>query len=222
MTLIEGDQLKIVQRILGLQSTGLTGLADFDDANVTQVLSIGPEMLRRALAPIASTGWFTCVLQNDSTAGGDTRSEIDPYTPDPSASGGYPSPVPDDLDFWILGVGAALSAGDGTLFSAGQLNVVTPATAIGWAEDDGGAAVAPLLGIHQLAAWDDLDVSLPSAHQPCFLTASGQRTYWPRIRVRRGGTINFETEQTGPGVMTLNCFMACALMPASLGQDVTS
>jgi len=220
MATIDGDQLRIVQKILGISQTGLSGLTEIDDGSLTQVLNISPEMLRRGLAPVASDGWYTCVLENVHAAAGEIRSAIDPYTPGDAAAGGYPSPVPDDLDFWLLACGCALSAG-ADLFLAGMLNVVTPATAIGWALDDGDVVVAPPIAIHQIGRWDDMDATQPAALAPCFLTASGQTTYWPRMRIRRGGTINFETEQTGSGDMELRCFMICGLFPASLGQDVT-
>ncbi len=217
--LIDGPQLRGIQRLLGLAQSQLTSITEIDTENLSQVISLTPDLLRRANVPQASTGLFMGVMENVHGAADDESSTIDPYAPGAVIGvGGYPATVGDELDVWILSASLLRTSGAGDVNQA-TLRLGTGASSrfLGWGIDDLGAAVvsedAPL--ITAFAAFN-----AATGGAPAFAPEVGSGLAQARIamRIRRGFDIIFNS--TSNGIVTCRLVMQIGLFPEGLGQDV--
>lgn len=218
MTLVTGDQLRLVARLFG-RGSSLSGSTDLDVDAVTQTLPIVPEIVRRSLTEANSGGWNEGLLLNEHTDAQTLTSSIDPYAPGDNAVAPYPALVPLGFDVWIMGVAAVRvdSAGTGAYSSA--VLAINPGAAVqSWGEDDSGDAVAGGPRII-LARFDGgLDVNLVGINPP-LLTEAGEVFVPLRMRIpRQGSTLEWISDSVA--TCSLRAHIILGLFPESLGQDV--
>jgi len=222
MARIEGSQLLVAQQLLGLSSRQVAGLTDIDDGNVSYTVPLAPEMLRRSLSAVNSTGWFIGIMENDHAAADSEASTMDVYNPNSLgagvAQGGYPSPVPEGFDVWILNATLQRITGASDL-TGGVLRLRADANfGLGWGIDDVQAAVSDDTAPY-LAHWDGFDSRAGGANPGGTETGTGRVSAIPiNMRIRRGMLLVLST--TSAGSMNIHCSITCGLFPQGLGQDI--
>jgi len=219
---IDGQQLALVNRLLDLPSSSLTGLTTIDDGNVSQVIDIGAAILRRGLTPVASTGLFIAIMENVHSGADSETTTVDPYSVGTLAVGGYPAAVDAQLtDVWISDVMCIRTSGAGELNSAQlRLNTVGgPVNPQGWGVDDSGAFIAGTDG-PVLAMWIGNAVSTGGGSQVNFPEAGTGKASAIQVnrRIRPGESMVFSSASTAAADFQL--VFTIGLFPAGLGQDI--
>lgn len=220
MAQIDGPALAPIVRILGLSQSAISGLTDIDVDNLTQVLNVVPEIVRRGGTDFTSSGgWYQGILENvHSIADGET-SFIDPYAPAGSAVAPYPSIVPEGFDLWLLGVGGVRNSGAGGL--TGALMQVDPLrTMVGWAQDDAGALVTAVSPSFTVARFDSISVEIGGVQADPMLTEDGQCFVAVNMRLPRGVDLVFHSEAAAAAEFQAQFLMG--IFPEALGQDVVA
>lgn len=207
---IDSDSLLRMNRILGLGKGG-SSQTELDDAVVSQVVDITP-VVRRSRTQAQTTGLWYFVQEHVHAGAGGLGSNWSPYDAVGNINA-FPRPVPEGLDFWIIGFSGRRTAGAGGLTAAeAVLNVLATQQAGGI--DDGGTAVASAAGI-PLAIWDSIDAA---GSQEMFLTEAGQPFVPLPMRMPRGANIGFGSEAAAAATFLLQGL--CGLFPEGLGQDI--
>jgi len=207
---IDSQALEDARRILGLGGSGTgagAGVTEFDDGLLQQVFDAGP-VIRRGRTPAGSEGIFSASLTNNHIVDGILATTVDPYNPG-ATTAGYPSPVPQGFDFYLLRTFVTLSTGG--FLNGCMLRVVYPFD-------------------HQ-AFGDAVDMDLPYAMYNAEVTTAGiifagsslmgttNVVQGRPLRIGRRQTLEFVSEVTG-GALGVACRFLVGLFPSSLGQDV--
>lgn len=216
MSLVEGDQLRLVQSLMGLSSSAVSGVTDLDDGSLTQTLPIIPEIVRRSLAEANLTGWYQGLLRNIHPGAGSINSGIDPYSPGDDAVAPYPASVPSGWDVWLLMVTGVRSSDAGD-FSGGVVGVNPIATNQGWGRDNLGALVA-LSPRFSVARFDAVEAAIPGVSDDPLITEQGNTMVRVGLRLVRNTTIEWHTESVDAG--TYDAQFVMGIFPEGLGQDV--
>jgi len=216
MTLIEGSQLDVVQRLFG-QAGAIAGLTVLQDDAIAQTLPVVPHVVRRGLTLASSSGIFTAVLENVHSAADNERTVIDPYAVGPLLQQGeWPGTVPAAWDIWIITAGIVRTAGAGDL-TGGQLRFDSNAFGVGFTSDDAGAAITAT-NQPVLASWAVLNTLLGSATTSAAVIGTGELHARIYQRIRRGFSLAWDT--TSDAAATFRLWMTLGLFPAAMGQDV--
>ena len=215
MTIIKNAVLLPIQRLIGKASIPIPVV--LDDASISLVLPIVPDIARRSLSSLPTGGWFQGILENVHSAADDEFSSIDPYAAGVDAVAPYPASISDDFDVWLAGVGGARSSGAGGL--TGALLGINPVNhQQGWGRDDAGAPVtgSPMF---RIAFFDGLETAAVSSQDP-FKTPQGEVWVPVGLRIARGATLTFQS--TSAAAAEFQAIFLIGLFPAGLGQDVVA
>jgi len=210
---IISDALDQMNRVLDLAGGRPASVTELEDGSVTQVVDINP-IVRRSRTIGRTTGIFNCVLENVHGAGATSESSsIDPYNAGGLNVNGYPQPVPDDMDVWVLRVSVFISVATGSNLTTADYFLRTAAEQQGLSSDDGGLAVSAAIKNLPRYHWDTVTTS--GAVQNGI---SGAFCYDVPERIRRGANFRFESVATN--AVETQCVLVCGLFPIGLGQDV--
>lgn len=200
MQRIDDQVLQSVSKALRLPLSGAAPLTFFDDGHLQQVLDV-TGLLRRGGVLGPTGGLWACGLTN-THAIADTQSQnFDPFAV-ATPLNGFPSPIPDFLDLWIITPLITLNADvAGTAF----FGVQWPASRVGFGIS---SHSEPLVVISGSAVIAGTRIGTPTTAGP--VTA---RAY----RVPRGATLRFDSTSTGAGAMVARFIVG--LFPIGLGQD---
>jgi len=217
---IDGPQLSPIHRILGLNQSTASGLTEIDTDNVTQVLPVVPEIIRRGSTPFNVSGWYEGILENVHSAGDAEASSINPYSPGAGARAPYPAEVPLGFDVWMLGVGGVRSDGAGGLTEA-MIQVNPNATQVGWGLDDAGAAVAAVSPSITVARFVTLATTgVGTITDDPMIDDQGNTFVNVRQRIPRGATIEFHS--LSAAAAEFQAIFLMGIFPEALGQDVVA
>jgi len=215
MALITGDQLKQIQKILGLPIAQVSGITDIDMGNVSLTMGIS-DIVRRGASIGTIDGWFLGVLQNVHSGADGERSEIDPYNPGADAVAPFPAVVPEGWDIWLLGASLIQITPSGTLLTAAQILLNPQPFSQGWGRDDTGSPVAATNGL-TVARFTSVVNDVTDLGAEAGITDQGLPHQPIRMRVPRGSTISFSSESSAAA--TFRALLVCGLFPSALGQD---
>jgi len=218
---ITGDQLRLIPKLFGLGGGQVSGATNIDGSDVTQVANVIPEILRRSMTAPSTGGFFVGLMENVHSGADDERSTIDPYNPGAAlARGGYPAAVPEGWDVWVLKASCLRTAGAGDN-TGSQLRLDTGGTefGLGWAVEDGGGIASLLTTAPLLVQWSNINVETALGLDPCLEIGTGLLYTEPKVRVRRGYNLTFDSTSTA--AITLQCVILLGLFPEGMGQDIT-
>jgi len=209
---IDSAALGLITRVLRLG--GGDGAAAFlDDDNVSQVLNLNP-IIRRSPS-LVGEGWFYGIMKNRHAGADNEVSLIDVYNPI-GARNGYPNPIPNTLDVWLLSVQGRRVSGAGAL-TAAALDLLPVADQQGWGVNDGGDPVETASRM-VLARWDSLETTMTNLQ--FFITEQGEPSVPIGIRVPRGADLEFSSFSGGAANFDLQLMLG--VFPLALGQDVVT
>jgi len=213
---VTGGQLRLIQKLFGLGSSSVTGATDIDANDLSMVVSVIPEILRRGDSLATQSGWFQGVMRNVHAGADDQESVIDPYAPGVAAVPPYPTVVPAGFDVWLLSASAIRQTGAGDIVEAG-LNMNPSGATQGWGVNQAGAQVVAGPRVW-LARWDELDAALTGVNAN-LLTEAGELSVRIGLRIpRQASTLEFHTESAGAATFQVSLVMG--IFPESLGQDI--
>lgn len=207
---VDSDLLSLVRKSLGI--TGSDQETYFDGGNLQQVLDVGG-LGRRGRSRFFSEGWFGAALETTHAVADTQTLEANPYkTGAPYVKAPYSSPIPDDMELWLLGAGLVRTAGAGGL--TGAVLRMRLQEMPGWGYD-GSAIVAPVN--LTVAAWDGL-FSVASYADIGTEIGTGKLYTWIGIRLPRDRSLFFASESGGAA--TFRCGMIFGMFPRGMGQDI--
>jgi len=217
MSLISGDQLRLVAKWFGIPTSQLDSSANLDDGNVSQV-TIVDGSTRRQSSEGAACGWYQGVLENVHSGADDEISFIDPYLAAADAVAPYPIAVPEDFDLWCLGVGGIRSSGAGGLTGA-TMGFSVAAFSQAWGRDDAGAPVVASPRI-LFAEFDAISEITAAVTPSPMITEKGDIWVPVNMRVPRGSLFTFHS--TSAAAAEFQAIFMLGLFPTGLGQDVVT
>lgn len=202
MQQIDSAALHRVSKSLGLSTPGAMD-TDLDDAVLQQSLDCVP-LIRRGRALGSSQGIFTASIENVHAGAGIITTAIDPYALT-SPRAGYPTPLPDGFDVWLLDAfgSAAIGLQD---TDASRITVRYDATQ---------TALGPVGTVTQ--PYRLFLGEIPISAAVAFLQlATGSVALGP-LRIPRGADILWSSAATGAGSMFGQ--LVLGVFPEALGQD---
>jgi len=217
MALIKGSQLSFVSKLFDLAGEQVRGATDLDVENVSQVLNINEIVRRSNSGGALATGLFVGVMENANGAGAtNVESTIDPYAVGINAGPGFPTPIGDDFDIWLLEITGRRSAGTGSNFTEALFSLDDPNTHLAFGVSDAPLPISPL-PIRSLVRFTDLQEL--TATNNVLVDQVGQCRFNVQQRIRRGTTFSWGSIATN--AVTVRVQLLMGLFPAGLGQDVT-
>jgi len=218
MRVINSDALTEAYRALGIKGGGAAPETALRDKELYQNLVVN-EIVRRSRTVGRTEGIFSFLFSNDHSGSGTLTTTITPYNATVGAANGWPVPVPDDLEVWLIGAGVEQDGGTGTL-EAG-LFLFLQSAQMGVGEDDAGVAIAASSSLFWLARWNAL-TTLQSEHG---LDPDGKP--WiplglrlPRLQVGAGAPTNLLFRSTASAAAKFDCTAIMGLFPIAFGQDI--
>lgn len=222
MASIEGGQLAAIRQILDVGPDLLDAVPEIDLKNISQVLPVVPEIVRRSKPLAGIDGWFTGNLENSHAAADDENSEIFPYAVGTvDRLGNYPADVPEGWDIHLIGMQGFRTAGAGSI--VGAVTMDPPDFVQGWGRDDAGVATGLLAGRITLGIITAVTAAAgPLANDPVtWLNGPPGGSFLPLgIRIPRGSDLNFVS--TSDAAVTVVMMFIMGLFPKAMGQDVRS
>lgn len=203
-----------MNKALGIAGSG-DSQTELLDGTVDQVLDVG-QIARRGGTLAGTEGIFRCILRNVHAGAGDIFSSWQPYLPgETGLIAPYPTPVPDDLDVWLLGASVESVSGGGSLVGAAlRLTQIQQ----GFGIDDSAAAVVSNSVF--TVAWWNTHIGILA---PPFMATQSLQPFKPiNLRIPRKGAIASPFLSFGSqsdGINTFDCVMMMGLFPVALGQD---
>lgn len=212
--IIDSQALGIVNKSLGLTGRGAAE-TELLDGTVDQVLDVGP-IARRGGTLAGTEGVFRVVLRNIHAGAGDVSTSWQPYS---SAAVGtfapFPTPMPDNLDVWLLGASVQIVSGAGSLEHA-ALRLTNVQLGVGI---DSAAAAIASTSVMTLAYWN---TSLGFL-SPSFAATQSRLPYKAlNIRIPRKGAVASPFVVFGSqssGVNSIDAVLLVGVFPVALGQD---
>lgn len=175
------------------------------------------EIVRRSRTLGRTEGVFSFLFTNNHAAANTQSTTITPYNATVGAANGWPVPVPDDMEVWLIGAGVEQASGTGTI-EAG-LFLFLQGAQLGVGEDQAGAAVAGS-SLFWLARWNSL-VTLSSEHA---LDPDGKPWVPIGLRLTRltigPGTTDLIFRSTSSAAAVFDCTAIMGLFPITFGQDI--
>lgn len=205
---VDSAALHAVSKSLGLSTPG-GQRTDFDDENLQQVLDVGP-LIRRGRALGARGGAFSAYVVNTHPAADTQTTNLDVYKlATPTQGAGWPSPVPEGYDAWLVGSQALQS---GAIMTAAMLRIVYPS------ESQIYGAAGPM----NMVLRTYLTTVLASVTIGSVLygrsIGDGQIGRTHAIRIPRGATVTWQSISNAAG--DISAILQLGLFPAGLGQDL--
>jgi hypothetical protein len=211
---VDSQALAPVNKALGLAGSG-DSRTELLDASLEQVLEVGP-IVRRGRTVGPSEGIFRCTLRNIHAGAGSLSTAWQPYaSPAAGLIAPFPSPVPDSLDVWVLGV-CIQSILNQSNFNKGFLRLTNIVQGFGV---DNLANAIVSTSIFTLATFDAIDNDVT----PDFGITNAGLPYQPvNMRLPRKGAVaspflRFDSDYSGVG--TAEMLLLMGLFPLALGQD---
>lgn len=192
------------------------GQATVDLQNISGVISLVPDLGRRAAVIGSQSGCFQGILENVHSGADGERSEIDPYNAGADAVAPYPTNISAEYDLWLLGVNLIQTVGAGTLLTEAMI-LINPATfSQGFGRDDAGAPVvaARAIVVARFTSVVNAVTDLGAEHG---ITAEGLCYQTVNMRIPRGATISHSSESSAAA--EFQAVLTMGLFPAGLGQD---
>lgn len=216
MAIIKNPILARIQSLIGSPGAGTPTVLDDDSVSLT--LPIVPAISRRGLAGL-STGMFVGMFECSHVASGELEAgPLDPYavvSTNIVLAGGWPTPVPDGFDVWVLSACGEFSGGTASAFTESALTIEEPNVHRAWSINQAGASVSGAI-VRTVAWWDNIQAALGLVG-PLQNTISGQTIMQIGERMRRGSLLSYHSEATGTVETRAQVLMG--LFPAGLGQD---
>lgn len=221
MATVKEDQFKVMQKVLGIPGSQLSGATEVDLDSAQQTLPLIPNIVRRGVQLGPTEGWFQGVLENVHSAADGENSAIDPYKPGASAQNAFPAIVPEGWDVWLHGACVVRISGAGDLDATGEgalLALNSGIDKLAWGEDDAGDPVTthPLW---YLKRWTKIveGISATASEDPA-RDDFGVMYHTVNMRMPRGIKITFKTESDAAATFQLN--MILGVFPTAMGQDI--
>ena len=142
MKKIDSQALEIANKALGITGAGSL-VTELADGVVDQSLDVVP-IVRRSRTLGRSEGIFTALMFNEHTGATTLTSSINPFEVGALGFPLFPSPIPENLDLWILATAVNRTSGSGTLKFAFYIDYPTSQLAFG--VDDGGSQITDTPG----------------------------------------------------------------------------
>jgi len=220
MGLIKGLQLRLVQSLYGIPGSQSSGVTEVDLDNVQQVINVVPEVLRRSDNVIGNNqgGWFQGTMQNVHSGADAELSTYVPYkmtvaggTTVVGAAPGFPAPIPEGWDVWLIGCSLERTAGAGSVVALLSLND----NPLGWGIDDSGAAVtgSPLISLVRFTS-----IVNDVGGYGYGIGADGMA--FQRVGIRLPPKIDFEFRTNSTAAATVQLSIVMGLFPEGMGQDI--
>jgi len=210
---VDSDALGIVNKALGLTGRPSTGGTEFLDSVMFQGVDV-TKMVRRGRTLANTQGLFYALIRNIHAVDSVVSTQVNPYN---LAADGlrppFPSPIPPEFDFWLLGAAINRISGSGTI--AATLNLQYNLPVLGFGVDSAAAAETNTANI-RLAFWDAFQTVSGTFG---LLSGSAQPFKKIGLRLRREATAILAFESDSSALMTVECQMLWGLFPVSLGQD---
>lgn len=207
---VDTDALGQIAKVLGIGNPATaTSPVDFDDAVLQQVVDVLPTVRRARTIP-GTGGLFHGQVSQVHAGAGSLLSQVDPYelsATSLTAEGGYPDPVPDDFDVWLLGAvgSAAVGVINTNLFSNCLINLPNTGSAFG----SSGGTIPYFMG----------DTEAPISAAVAFIANSASPDMrQPAFRLTRGTVLDLNSHAGAAGTVFWTIFLG--LFPAGLGQDL--
>lgn len=206
---LDSQALQELNRILG--SAGGSGLTEIDDRVVNLVLDILP-VVRRSRTVSGSGGIFTARLANVHAAADAQTQTVDPYGLTGTAQAGFPRPVPDGFDVWLLGL-------TGTATVDALISTTVPA----WCflqYPSTATAIGTVGAVSRVVKAFNGQTTFSGGARILHDSVGGVNAAFgpPRpIRLPRGTLIGWNSTSLLAGTLQLNVVLG--LFPAGLGQD---
>jgi len=204
-----GPGLEPARTTLGLDGLGAQ-LTEFPDGVCDQVVDVVP-IIRRGRTPANTEGIFTARLVNTHAAADSQAQTVDPYNLvlGTSSFNGYPGPMPQGFDVWLLSVNAVASV-------AGLISTTAPSVLfMQYLATQTGFGTVAVVARHVVAYASQIAIS----GGPNVLIGFGTGTLQQRlgIRIPRGTVLGWNTTSLIAGTLTAN--LTIGVFPAGLGQD---
>jgi len=213
---IDSFALGDINKLLGIAGRGSSQTL-LEDGHLQQVIDVR-SLVRRSRSLAGTEGIFQCLWVTAHGAGASTLEvEINPYRPlSGTPVSPYPVRVRRGFDFWACYMTVRSVSGTITNASEAVLTLNSPASHVGFGEDDSGSAIltAPIAVIARF------DSGISEAGSTFMITADGEPRVWLNQRIRRGATLQFLSTASNP--VTLHCTIACTLVPSAVGQDLVT
>lgn len=204
MQLFDGAGLKLVNKILGLSSRP-SAETFLDSESVQQALNMNA-FVRRGRAYGAADGMFAWTIENVHPGIDTQTTTIDPYAL-ASVAAGFPTPVPEGFDVWLLDAQVSVTTANVDLDPGPRLSIVFGSTLKVFGP--AGSVTIP---------WRLWNTVIPISGTLGYMGVSAgfphRDAAW---RIPRGATLTFAS--TSLAATSIFCGMAIALLPAGLGQD---
>jgi len=218
MRSIDSDALAPINRSLGIAGgtdASKASETQLDDETVVQVYDV-IGAARRGRAPVGD-GLFYLIIATIHVADAALTTDIDPYDAGIFAQNGYPAPVPDGFDLWLVSA-SLISSADIFQDCALALNVPATTNGIFVVNTDGVLTTATGAATHGLCLWSA--ESAPVDGIVFGVTGTGQINVPIGVRIRRGTLVRFISEVTAAAAHQNDLRLLFGIMPSTLGQDV--
>lgn len=218
MKSIDSEALSLLNRSLGLAGSG-SQRTELEDGHVTQVLDIIP-VARRGLTPPGTGGIFTALYSFSHGAGVTSESvTVDPYNiAAATAPNQWPTPVPQGMDVWLLGMAGNIFSGTAGNFTSAGSYLHGLWDEVAWSVDETGAYQGPgvVAPVYTLAYWDT-QTNFDAAFSVLFNSTNLQSFYQLGRRIRRGETVQLISLAANAVGVQFNLMLG--LFPEGFGQD---
>jgi len=215
--LLDSGALQTLNKVLG--ATGGEQHTHIDSGNLQLAIDANA-IIRRGMTPALSEGLFSFQLRNahtNTSAVETITTEVDPYAVAAGLTGaGYPSPVRQGLDVWLLWVRTNVITAGG--FDSGLLSIIYAAVQQGIIAPTG--TTAGILGMPVF--WSETENTIGDGTLGVILTelGSGLGAKPVGLRIPRGATLRWRTRRGAvAGTHTYDAAGILGLFPAGLGQD---
>lgn len=210
---VDTDALQEVAPSLGVGNPATaTRPVLFDDENLQQALVVN-DLIRRGRTLAGSGGGiYAAQIVNSHGGAGTIIATRDPYDLGVATGAGWPAPVPEDLDAWILSAQVAAAIGDVDTSVATRFELRHPAVSAAFGGT--GGTVTQVLRL-----WDT-EVAISGAVAYLGGVGDGVVGYnHPATRIPRDALIVFASHKQGAGAADITLQLVLGLFPAGLGQD---
>lgn len=202
MRLIDSQALDKVSKALGVAAS--PQLPYLDDGVLQQVLDV-TGLVRRARALGAAGGVFAGSIDTVHAAADTVNTTVDPYQLT-SPGAGYPSPVPDGYDVWLLDAQVAVTIGACDDNPGPRLSILYPSAS----RFLGGAG-------NVTVPWRLFSTEVPTSAVVAYLRTADGFTQKGPTRIPRGAQLVFGS--TSLAATTVFGILTLGLWPEALGAE---
>jgi len=209
MLKVDSPALAGLLKVLGIPGRG-EETTFFDDGNLQQAVDVAFH-IRRSRTIVQSEGIFTAGLVNTHVGGDAVSLNVDPYA-FTAVTAGFPTPVPEGFDVWVLNLFATATA-------ATLIDVAIPAW-LALVHPSRKTAFGTVAARSQILRMYDAQITTSGGLRHLIEQGSAQcaAPFTPQ-RVPRGSTLTWFTNATAATAGNLICAVTLGLFPAGMGQD---